>query len=275
MREHEKKYIDSEIMVIQQEQLYYFRSGWNYYDWFIYGLLLITIVLHLIPVAMYELNRGNPVFGIIEGILSNDVTEVPPTTTTGIFIETNNETGLPIRPLTTMTCTGDLDQSFCDKILYINSFQSQFFAITMVILFVRILKLLRVTKFMGAFIVIISKMLWDLLKFVVLYLIRCHIDARLDKFVFPYSVYNYGVVGSMFKLIFKLLSTGVLAFFDGFRTIFPVENDYENPGPNSAFRNRHFQMDKCSILAFFRQNHNYVRNSKIKKIKNPLFCIIP
>ena len=159
MREQEKKYIDNEITLIEEEQLFYFRSGWNYYDWFIYCLLLITILLHIIPVSMYELNRGN-------------------LATTGIFIQSNNETGVPIRPLTAMICTGDLEQSYCDNIIFINSFQSQFFALTMVILFLRILKVLRVTKFMGAFIVIISKIIWDLLKFVVLYLIRCHIYLK-------------------------------------------------------------------------------------------------
>ena len=59
MREHEKKYIDSEVTMLENEKEYYFRSGWNYYDWFINFLLLLCIILHIVPVAMYELNRGS------------------------------------------------------------------------------------------------------------------------------------------------------------------------------------------------------------------------
>ena len=47
--------------------------------------------------------------------------------------------------------------------------QNMIFALTMVILWFRLLKIVRVSSFMGAFIVIISRMMWDLLKFVILY----------------------------------------------------------------------------------------------------------
>ena len=73
MREHEKKYIDSEISMLENEKEYYFRSGWNYYDWFINFLLLLCIILHIVPVAMYELNRGSET---LETILNEVGTEI-------------------------------------------------------------------------------------------------------------------------------------------------------------------------------------------------------
>ena len=73
MREHEKKYIDAEILLVEQETLSYFRSGWNYYDWVAYFLLLLTIILHLAPVSMYELNRANT-----EPLSENEVGEELP-----------------------------------------------------------------------------------------------------------------------------------------------------------------------------------------------------
>ena len=73
MREHEKKYIDSEISMLENEKEYYFRSGWNYYDWFINFLLLLCIILHIVPVAMYELNRGSET---LETILNEVGTEM-------------------------------------------------------------------------------------------------------------------------------------------------------------------------------------------------------
>ena len=55
MRKHEKEYLDEEADKIRSEKLYYW-SGWNIYDWLIIFILFITIILHIIPVALYNNN---------------------------------------------------------------------------------------------------------------------------------------------------------------------------------------------------------------------------
>lgn len=172
MRDHEKKYIDNEITAIANEKTGYFRSFWNFYDVLVYALLLLTIVLHVIPISMYELNRifiieENPttINDVLEGVFEDYSADEGPLT--GIIIDFDNN-GYPTEPLN-MTCVGNLDQSYCEGIKDVNEVQNCLFAITMVILSLRFLKHLRVTTFMGAFIVILTKMIQDLVKFLVLY----------------------------------------------------------------------------------------------------------
>ena len=80
----------------------------------------------------------------------------------------NFRNGRPSIPLN-LSCSGSITESFCDGIEAVNDVQNMIFALTMVILWFRLLKIVRVSSFMGAFIVIISRMMWDLLKFVILY----------------------------------------------------------------------------------------------------------
>jgi len=67
MRKHEKEYLDEETEKIKSEKLYYW-SGWNIYDWLIIFILFITIILHIIPVALYNHNPNfDPDEDLIEG----------------------------------------------------------------------------------------------------------------------------------------------------------------------------------------------------------------
>ena len=69
MRKHEKEYLDEEAEKIKSEKLYYW-SGWNIYDWLIIFILFITIILHIIPVALYNHNPNfDPDEDLIEGFL--------------------------------------------------------------------------------------------------------------------------------------------------------------------------------------------------------------
>ena len=69
MRKHEKEYLDEEAEKIRSEKLYYW-SGWNIYDWLIIFILFITIILHIVPVALYN---NNPNFDPDEDLVDNNV----------------------------------------------------------------------------------------------------------------------------------------------------------------------------------------------------------
>ena len=75
-------------------------------------------------------------------------------------------------------------------------------------------------------------------------------------------------------LITYLSSTGSRPFFEGFKTILPVENDSDCQNQTRPY-NLQVHMEKgfsFSILPLFRQNRNYSESAQIKK-KIPLSYI--
>ena len=147
MRKHESKFIEAELESVEAEKAYYFSSGWNYYDWFCYFLLLLALSIHSVTVGIFN---------------SREIT-----------VE-NNDPAVPLDnealPNST-TCFDRLLPDDCDLVISINKVHYSLFAFTMVVLYARAFKLMRVTLFMGPFIVIIQKMMWDLLKFCAMWLV--------------------------------------------------------------------------------------------------------
>ena len=154
MRPHERDYIDEEIASIQSEKLYYW-NGWNIYDWTVILLLFITIVLHIIPVAIYNLN---PHF--VRGDADNEVgAEVAQPN--GIEVIRGENGTLELE-------CWEISDSICENILTVNRAQNYVFAITIIVLFFRLLKAVRMTSLMGPFIVILSSMIRDIIRFGIL-----------------------------------------------------------------------------------------------------------
>ena len=74
-------------------------------------------------------------------------------------------------------------------------------------------------------------------------------------------------------LITYLSSTGSRPFFEGFKTILPVENDSDCQNQTRPY-NLQVHMEKgfsFSILPLFRQNRNYSESAQIKK---KIHCLI-
>lgn len=162
MRPHERDYIDEEISCIKSEKLYYW-NGWNIYDWVIILMLFITILLHIIPVAIYNLN---PHISTVEDENgdSNEVgLESGPVATDGIQV-IRDENGTVVG----LDCLGSVSDSVCVRIEELNRSQNYVFAITIIVLFFRLLKAVRMTTLMGPFIVILSSMIRDVVRFGIL-----------------------------------------------------------------------------------------------------------
>ena len=144
MRKHESKFIESEKESLEAEKMYYFSSGWNYYDWFCNFLLLLALSIHSATVGLFNAREIVPI--------------------------ENNDPGVTVLEDST-ACFGRLSIEDCELVSSINRVHYSLFAFTMVVLYARAFKLMRVTLFMGPFIVIIQKMMWDLLKFCAMWLV--------------------------------------------------------------------------------------------------------
>ena len=153
MRPHERDYIDEEINCIKSEKMYYW-NGWNIYDWVVILMLFITILLHIIPVAIYNINPH------IESQIG-DENDVETAEVNGIEVIRVNGT-------VELNCEGSVSQDTCDQIVRLNRSQNYVFAITIIVLFFRLLKAVRMTSLMGPFIVILSSMIYDVIRFGIL-----------------------------------------------------------------------------------------------------------
>jgi len=170
MRKHESRFIEAELESLDAEKAYYFSSGWNYYDWFCYSLLLLALSIHSVAVGIFN---GREIF-----VQSNDpALSQPPNST---------------------TCFDRLEPEDCDLVMSINRVHYSLFAFTMVVLYARAFKLMRVTLFMGPFIVIIQKMMWDLLKFCAMWLVLYGGYAIAFYLVWGHSVQQEEILSKYF-----------------------------------------------------------------------------
>ena len=57
----EKTFVKQHVRQIKERQKFYFQDRWNYFDWVVYIMLIIVIILHIINVVVQN-NRYNDVF---------------------------------------------------------------------------------------------------------------------------------------------------------------------------------------------------------------------
>nr|XP_018671663.1 transient receptor potential cation channel subfamily A member 1 isoform X3 [Ciona intestinalis] len=150
----EHKYLESETKYLDDLLPSYFSDFWNYFDWIVYFFQLIVLLLHIIDVSLTSTSRVDPCCSV-----TNFTVCIP----TPCYMEArvNN--------------------------LSLSAWFNRFFVVTILLLWLRLMKDTRAFRLFGPFIVMLGKIGWDLLRFLYLYL----------EFYIPYACGFWMVFGNL------------------------------------------------------------------------------
>ncbi|XP_076824501.1 uncharacterized protein LOC143470328 isoform X2 [Clavelina lepadiformis] len=150
----EERYLKGEINLLDDMLPFYFKDFWNYFDWAVYVLIFILVITHIIDASLPS-SEGSC-------CTSDGTTEVCASNATFCSSGFVNN-----RSLTT--------------------WNNRIFVITVILLWLRLMKFTRAFRFLGPFIVMLGKIVWDIIRFLYLYL----------EFYIPYACAFWMIFGNI------------------------------------------------------------------------------
>jgi len=151
----EADYLKEEINSIENSVSSYFQDMWNYFDWIVYSLSFLVLITHIIDAA-------RPF-------------RVPICCSPALGCET---------PADTYAC--DEEDSYVNN-QSLTVWNNRIFAITIICMWLRLMKYARAFRQLGPFIVMLTKLGSDILRFLYLYL----------EFFIPYSIVFWMTFGGI------------------------------------------------------------------------------
>ncbi|XP_076824504.1 uncharacterized protein LOC143470330 isoform X2 [Clavelina lepadiformis] len=150
----EKEYLKQQKEKVKKASPSYFKDSWNYFDWAVYSLISLVVITHVIDVVLSVSNPTSPCC---------------------------NADGPAVSCFVNSCSTGFVNNQS------LTTWNNRIFVITIILLWLRLMKFTRAFRFFGPFIVMLGKITWDILRFVYLYL----------EFYIPYACAFWMIFGNI------------------------------------------------------------------------------